>query len=66
MQIFALILLFMWENGLGKRLISKFMTLQAAKRTITMHILRNIFRSQSSQIVKFVQLVEHNVRNIFL
>ena len=66
MQIFALILLFVWENGLGKRLISKFMTLQAAKRTITMHILRNIFRSQSSQIVKFVQLVEHNVRNIFL
>ena len=66
MQIFALILLFMWENGLGKRLISKFMILQPAKRTITMHILRNIFRSQSSQIVKFVQLVEHNVRNIFL
>ena len=66
MQIFALIFLFMWGNGLGKRLISKFMTLQAAKRTITMHILRNIFRSQSSQIVKFVQLVEHNVRNIFL
>ena len=31
-----------------------------------MHILSNISRSKGNQTIKFGQLIEHNMRNIFL
>ena len=46
------------------RLISKFMTSQSGKQT--MHILPNISRNKANQTMKFGQLVEHSMRNIFL
>ena len=42
------------------------MTPQSGKQVITIHILPNISRSKSSQPVKFEQLTEHNIKNIFL
>ena len=52
------------------RLISKFMTSQPRKQTITKHILLNMSRSftscKSNQTIKFGLLIEYNVRNIFL
>ena len=40
------------------------MTSQPGKETI--HILTNILRSKSNQSMKFDQLIEYNMRNIFL
>ena len=48
------------------RLISKFMTSQTGKQTIAIHILSNISRSKSNRTMKFGQLIECNMRNIFL
>ena len=42
------------------------MTSQTWKRTIAMHILLNISRSKGNQIMKFSQLTEYNMGNIFL
>ena len=58
----------MWEYGLIRklRLISKFLTPQLEKQTITIHILHNILESKDNQAIKFGQLIEYNVRNIFL
>ena len=47
-------------------LISKFMTLQPGKQTISIHILPNNSRSKGNQKMKFSQLIEYNMRNIFL
>ena len=57
----------MWENGLIRkiRLISKFMTSQSGKQTIAIHIIPNISRRKRNQIMKFGQLIEYNMRNIF-
>ena len=41
-------------------LISNFMT------SIAMHILFNISRSKNNQVMKFGQLIEYNMINIFL
>ena len=38
---------------------------QPAKQTILIHILPNISRSKGNQTMKFGQLVECNMRNIF-
>ena len=38
---------------------------QSRKQTITIHILPNI-SSKSNQLMKFGQLIEYNMRNIFL
>ena len=46
------------------RLISKFMTLQPGKQAITLHILPNISSSTSNKT--FGQLIDYNMRNIFL
>ena len=35
-------------------------------QTFVMHILPNISRSKSNKTLKFGQLIEHNMRNIFL
>ena len=42
------------------------MTSQPGKQTIAIQILPNIARSKGSQATKFGQLVECNMRNIFL
>ena len=42
------------------------MTSQPGKQLIAMHILPNISRSKSNQTTKFGQLIEYNMRNIFL
>ena len=42
------------------------MTSQPGKQTIAMHILHHISRSKNNQTVKFGQLIECNMRKIFL
>ena len=42
------------------------MTSQPGKQTIAIHILPYISRSKDNQTVKFGQLIECNMRNIFL
>ena len=58
----------MWQNGLIRkiRLISNFMTSQPGQQTVVIHILSNISRSKGNQTMKFGQLIECNMRNIFL
>ena len=41
------------------------MTSQTRSQTITIHILSDISRSKSNQIMKFGQLIEYNMRNNF-
>ena len=36
------------------------------QQTAAMYILTNISRSKGNQTIKFVQLIEYNMRNIFL
>ena len=54
----------MLENGLlGKlMLISKSMTLQPGKQTLTIHILPIISRSKENQKMNFGQLIEYESR----
>ena len=47
-------------------LISIFLTSQPGYQTIVIHIFLNILRSKDNQIMKFGQLIERNMRNIFL
>ena len=42
------------------------MTSQLGKQTTAIHILLNISRSKDNQTMKFSQLTEHNIRNVFL
>ena len=42
------------------------MTLQSGKQTIAIQTLPNISRSKDNQTIKFDQLAEYNMRNIFL
>ena len=42
------------------------MTSQPGKQTIVIHILFYILRSKDNQTVKFGQLIEYNMRKIFL
>ena len=42
------------------------MTSQPEKLTFAIHILVNISRSKGNQAIRFRQLVEYNMRNIFL
>ena len=46
--------------------MSKFLTLQPRKQTIATPILPNISRSKGNQIMSFDQLIEFDMRNIFL
>ena len=48
------------------RLISKFITSQAGQQRIALQILSIISRSKSIQTIKFGQLIEHNVKKVFL
>ena len=65
---FCLDFLIKYKNGLIRkiRLISKLMTSQPGKQTITIHILPNISRSKRIEKMKFGQLIEYNMRDIFL
>ena len=58
----------MQKNCLIKKikLISKSITSQPAKQTIAINILSNISRSKGNGTMKFGQLIEYCVRNIFL
>ena len=42
------------------------MTSQGGKQTIAIHILVNISRSKGNQAMKLGQLIEYNMRNIFV
>ena len=42
------------------------MTLQPGKQTIAIHILPYISRSKDNQTMKFGQIIEYNMRKIFL
>ena len=42
------------------------MASQTGKQIITVHLSFNILRSKDNQTMKFSQLVEYNMRNIFL
>ena len=42
------------------------MTSQPGKQTIAIRTLPNISRSKGNQTIKFGQLTEYNMRNIFL
>ena len=39
---------------------------QPGEQTIAIHILPNISKSKGSQAMKFGQLIEYNMRNIFV
>ena len=39
---------------------------QSGSQTIAIHILNNISRNKTNQAMKFTQLIEYNMRNIFL
>ena len=47
-------------------LISNFVTSKAGKEIVEMHILPNISISEDNQTMAFGQLIEYNIRNIFL
>ena len=42
------------------------MTSETGKQTTTMHILPSISKRKGNQTMKFAQLTEYNMRNIFL
>ena len=42
------------------------MTLQSSKQIVAIHILPNISRSKGNETMKSGQLIEYNMRNIFL
>ena len=56
------------KNGTTRktRTISISMTSQPGSETIAIQILPNISRSKGNQAMKFGQLIEYNMRNIFL
>ena len=58
----------MQKNGSIRkiRLISKFKASQSGIQIIAIHILPNISRSKDNQTMKFGQLIEYNMTDIFL
>ena len=56
------------KNGLIRklRLTSKFMTSEPGLETIAIYVLPNISQSKGNQTMKFGQLMEYNMGNIFL
>ena len=47
-------------------LFLKFTTSETGQKTITIRILLYISRSKGNQVMKFDQLIEHKMKNIFL
>ena len=58
----------MYKNDLIRktRLISKFMMSHNGSQTIATHTLPNISRNKGNQTMKFGQVIEYNMKNIFL
>ena len=56
------------QNGLIRKikLILNFMTSQPGQQTIVIHTLVSISRSKANQTRKYGELIEFNMRNIFL
>ena len=56
----------MYRNGLTRKIrsISKFLTSQFGKQAIAIHM-ANVSRSNANQTMKFGQLIEYNMKNIF-
>ena len=56
------------KNGLIRkiRLISKYMRSQPGKQTIAIHILPNISKIKGNLAMKSGQLIEYNMKNIFV
>ena len=56
------------KNGSIRKisLISKSMTSQPGQQTIAIHILPNISKSKGNQAMKLGQLIEYNMRNVFV
>ena len=65
---FCLDFLIMQQNNLIRkiRLISNFMTSQPGQQTIIIHVFTNILGSKGNQTMKFGNLIEYNMRNVFL
>ena len=42
------------------------MTSQPGKQTVAKNILPNIFKSKANKTMKFGQLIEYNIRDVFL
>ena len=53
-----------FKNTLKKK--KKFIMLQLENQTIAVNILPNISRSKCNRTIKFAQLIEYNMENIFL
>ena len=47
------------------RLIPKLRTSQTGQQIVTIHMLSNILRSKGNRTLRFGQLIEYNMRNIF-
>ena len=65
---FCLDFFVMYKNGLIRkvRLVLKFITSKSGQQTIVMHIFPNISRSKGNQTMKLRQLIEYNLRSIFV
>ena len=48
------------------KLISKSMRPEPNKKTVPTHLFPNLSRSKGNQAVKFGQLIEYSIRNIFV
>ena len=68
LKIFKLLSRFFSHRGkqLDKEAKVNFKISETRKQTITIYILPNISRSKGNQTMKFCQLIEYNMRNIFL
>ena len=66
--LYVLHILVIKKNGLDRKIsfISKLMNSKLGSPTIAMRILLNILRKKGSQTIKPGQLIEYNLRNIFL
>ena len=58
----------MWKNVFIRKikLISRFMTSQLGKQTVTVNILPSISRSKDNQTMRYGLLIEYNMTNTFL
>ena len=67
LKAFFILKIFKFLSYFGRvRLFSKFMTLQPGKQKITIHIFSHVSRSKGNQRMEFGQLIEYNMRNIFV
>ena len=62
---FCLDFLVMYQSSLVKKITSNFMTSPLGQQTVVIYIFPNISRSKGKQTMKFGQLIECNMRNIF-